>query len=482
MLLIGFFNTLDKIKYGMDNKKRPYYGFTPLYHKNEYRPKKIKITYSGKQKGKLLALIKIENIISTQFFPIGTIVNIVGKINNDNILKLLKLGSEHKYVANKITIKNLELPIYNNNFITIDPNNSIDIDDGFYLDFPYLDIIIACPSLFLSDDDIMSKFYQAVSSRYSDRVDHLWGNDITYKSSLLQNNSTILMVLKYNLETNKFKIGFYRGVNKNQLTYEQFDNLIKTKYYEWGQRLKKYFSFNNSKELVQEIMILANKTFTKFLENENAPILYRKFVLKHNYDDLELSNDIKQIFNQRKSESAIYTLDKSYHSHIGDNYSHFTSPLRRWVDCYHQMLIFNILNKTEININKINDKFISKINDKFISIKKFHREYNYLMDNKILLNTIRFNKIYNGYVYNLRNNYLEIWCPELKRFIKVEFIHSKLLFQKEIIEISKSWEIKDKISNKILNINIGQKINFSLQKTCNILPSKVIYGFLKNLN
>ena len=126
MFLIGFFNTLDSIKYGMDKKKRPYYGFTPLIGKFH----KVKITYSGKQKGKLLAQIKVKDTDSN--FPIGQIVNVVGKYSNENILNLLKLASEHKYnSALQKNIKNIILPKYDEEFVTIDPDNSTDIDDGF---------------------------------------------------------------------------------------------------------------------------------------------------------------------------------------------------------------------------------------------------------------------------------------------------------------------------------------------------------------
>lgn len=478
MFYIGYFNTLDKIKFGVDKKGRSYLGFTPI-NGTLKDPKKIKITYSGKQKGKLLAHVKIND---TTTFPVGTIINVIGSINKENIIKLLKVAAEHKYFDNTLFSRNLTFETYSKNFVSIDPENSTDIDDGFYVDFPYLDIIIAFPYYFLNDKDILIKFNDAVSSRYGIKVEHLWGEEILNNASLLQNNKTVLMVLHYNLETKQYHINFYNGENKNQMSYFQVDNLKNNIILKWIDILNKYFTFSNSKELVKEIMILANTKFADFLEKNNAPLLYRKFILNHNFDNLDLPINIKQIFNQRKSDSAEYTLEKNTHELMNLTYSHFTSPLRRWVDCYHQMLIFKIIKQNTSDFKDIRNYIknnILVINNKFNKIKKFHREYNYLIENEKL---ILKNKLYNGYVFNLCNNYLQVWCPEINRFIKIEFIHQKLLFQKTIIFNNKlnQWDIIDKINCSILTFKIGNNVSFEItSKTDAILPSKYIIGIFK---
>ncbi|ADO67421.1 putative exoribonuclease [Cafeteria roenbergensis virus] len=468
MLLIGFFNTYDSIKYGIDKKKRPYYGFTPLYGKFQ----KVKITYSGKQKGKLLCQIIVNDINNN--FPTGQIINLIGTYSTDNILNLLKLDSEQKYLPSEININNkIILDEYKNDFVTIDPENSSDIDDGFYLNYPQLDVIIACPFYFLNKTQIIEKYKQSVSTRYYSQTNHLWGNELNQKASLLQNNKTVLMVLHYCLINYTYQIKFYQGTNKHQLTYEQFDTC--TNYNKWKELLKKHFNFTNSKELVQEIMILTNKKFTDFLELHQAPILYRKFIINHNFDIYNLDKNIKDIFNQRKSDSAEYTLIKSSHELLKGCYSHFTSPLRRWVDCYHQMLLWQIIHNQSILENKLD---IILINHKFTKIKKFHREYQYLIQNQSLnINDL----LYNGFIFNIRKNYLDVWCPEINRFIKVEFIHQKLLFQLNIIQKEHSWEISNKIySDKNIIYSIGDKITFYLIKSGHILPSKYIMGKLDN--
>ena len=93
--LIGYFNTLDKVKYGSDKKKRPYFGFTPF----NSEIKKVKITYSGKFKGKLLAQIELLN---NDTFPIGRIHQVIGEYNEKNIVPLLLQYSEQKYKDNMV--------------------------------------------------------------------------------------------------------------------------------------------------------------------------------------------------------------------------------------------------------------------------------------------------------------------------------------------------------------------------------------------
>ena len=332
-----------------------------------------------------------------------------------------------------------------------------------------MDIIIACPYYFLDKEQVIRKYSDAVSSRYYSKVDHLWGEELNQKASLLKNNKTVLMVLHYHLEKEIFEIKFYHGENKHQLTYDIFDKL--DDYNEWKVLLKKHFNFTNSKELVQEIMILSNKKFTEYLEKNNAPILYRKFKVEHNFDSLKLDKSIIDIFNQRKSDSAEYTFDKSTHELLEGSYSHFTSPLRRWVDCYHQMLIWNISNNKPFEKMKID---VELINHKFSKIKKFHREFTFLENNKNLLIDEEIN--YQGYIFNLRNNFLEVWCPKIRRFIKVELIHSKLLFQLDIQQKENSWIVTNNVESYQNLYKIGDIINFYLIKSNHLLPSKYIIG------
>ena len=355
---------------------------------------------------------------------------------------------------------------YNKDFISIDPENSIDIDDGFYLDYPILDIIIACPTYYLDENDIIKKYNESVSSRYYSKTNHLWGEEINSKASLLKNSKTVLMIMSYNLVSKKYEISFKYGENKNQVSYEYADKYLIENF----SKLKLHFKFENSKELVQEIMILANKKYTEYMRENNLLVLYRDFSVNKDFEKLKVPKEIKNIFNQRKSDSAKYTMERREHELMEGEYSHFTSPLRRWVDCFHQLVILNnIMGKR--GDYKIDEK---KLNLKFDKIKKFHREYNYYCENR----KYDFTKKYKGYIFNVRLNLLDVYCPEISRFIKVEFINKKLLFQLQIHERDNKWCIYDKINDYGKIYELGEIIEFELKKTDILIPSKRIIGYL----
>ena len=484
MKLTGYFNTLDKVKYGVDKKRRPYYGFIPF--QSDY--KKIKITYSGKQKGKLLAQIELLNEDS---FPLGRIINIIGRYSYENIEKLLLIECDNKIKADIIEERGQELlEDYEKEFITIDPEGSTDLDDGFYFEYPYLDIIIASPIYFLSNRSVMEKYKKAVSSLYYYKTEHLWGEDINEKCSLLKNNKTVLLVQRYNLENKNVEIKFCVGKNFHQLSYKFVNKLIKrredknlekelVKYsflLEWIEELRKYFIFKNSKELVQEIMVLSNKLFTEYFEKNKIRMFYREFDFDENFEKIVLPKKVKKIFNQRNGESARYTLYKKEHKLMKGLYSHFTSPLRRWIDCYHQLELLNFMERgigiTE-ELCKIDEE---ELNNKFLKVNKFHREYNYYIENKSFEE-----KKYNGYIYYLKNNKFDVWCPEINRFVKVEIINSRLLFQLDItydVE-ENTWRINNNITKEEMFYKLGQEIEFNIKLMDNLIPSKQILGFLK---
>lgn len=473
MLLIGYFNTLDKVRYGVDFKKRPFYGFTPFY--GDY--KKVKITYSGKQKGKLLAQIEI---IKFDDFPTGRIINIIGNYHKDNILNLILKDSQHKFIEEEINETDILFEEYDKEFITIDPEGSEDLDDGFNLSYPILDIIIACPVYYLSEEKLLNKYKNAVSSRYYNKVDHLWGEKINSKASLLSNNKTVLQILSYNLESKEYKISFKYGINKNQLSYNLVDEIIKNKnekynfIIEWYNKLKKYFRFENSHELIQEIMILGNKKLTEYFEENNLPILYRNFKINHVYDNLDINQNIIQKFNQKKSDSAIYTLEKNNHELMGGIYTHFTSPLRRLVDTIHQLILFSYKNNNIELINKIKlflEENELKINDKFNSIKRFHKEYNLLIENSEL----NLDEIYDGIVFNIYKNKIDVYCEKLNRFIKMEFVNINLLFQYNINfdEDNNIWEIINKVEKSKSIYKLGQNVKFKIKNREILIPSRI---------
>ena len=70
----------------------------------------------------------------------------------------------------------------------------------------------------------MNKYLESVSSRYGKKVNHLWGDLVTNKCSLLENNCIECLVVRYNLET-KEKIEIS---NKSHPFFTGKQNLVDT--------------------------------------------------------------------------------------------------------------------------------------------------------------------------------------------------------------------------------------------------------------
>lgn len=463
MLIVGYFNTFDKVKYGIYETKKfrkPIYAFTPFYFTkiNNIIIKKIKLPYLGKMKGKLIAQVEL---LEENDFPLARIHTLIGSYSKDNIYNLLLANSEHKYKDLKLNKKDIILKDYSSDFITIDPKGSVDLDDGFNINFPYLDIIIAAPIFYVDEKDIMNKYLEGVSSRYGKKVNHLWGDLVTNKCSLLENNSIECLVVRYNLETKEFDVKFEKGKSRKQYSYDEYnkENLC-------NNVLKKYFDYDDSCEMVSEIMVLCNRLLTRYCEENNLGMIYREF------DYVENDLDVPKVFNYVRGEGAKYTKEKSEHKILGGRYGHFTSPLRRWVDMYNQMLIYNFVKR---DVKKYDIDF-GVLNYKFEKIKKFHSEYemlNYNIDGE---------KMCEGVIYEVRDSgKLIVYLLDEKRFVKVNIFHPKLRYQKIVDFDSENriWKIVDKISCEKMEFKYGEKINLMLKENSSyLLPSQKINGII----
>lgn len=457
----GYFNTFDKVKYGFDNKKRPIYLFN-IFNSAQ----KVKLPYSGKMKGKLIAQIEL---LDNSKFPLGRIHVLIGEYNKVNVIDVLLTDSEQKYKNIIPKNKSNKLEIYDKKFISIDPLNSVDIDDGFYFDYPYLDIIIASPVFYIDEKIILNKYLESVSSRYYNKTNHLWGDLITEKCSLLEGNEIELLLIKYNLEDETFEIDFKLGKNNKQFSYEEYD--VCKDYMSWNKKLKEYFNFDNSKEMISEIMILANKLLTKYFEDNNLQVIYREFI-KYN-SDVKLPDNIKTIFEYMKSDSAKYTEEICEHGTIKDRYTHFTSPLRRWIDSFHQLILYNYIVKKENIKYDINLEYI---NYKFSKIKRFHNEYKYLKMNNDFSRLS--SDIFTGYIFDINDKLImKVYVPEINRFVNTTNIHEKLVFQKSITFSDNKWIIKDRIINEKITLNYGQKITLKIKQNDSIFPSNKLIGY-----
>ncbi len=151
--------------------------------------------------------------------------------------------------------------------------------------------------------------------------------------------------------------------------------------------------------LIEEFMLLANETVAKFLSNRKVPLLYRV----HEFpDDEKLSEigkflyhvginhsikspkDIQQILDKVKNQpyeklinylflramkQAKYSSENIGHFALAkDNYTHFTSPIRRYPDLVNHRILRRTIN------NKITPQYLDKLHKKLPELASYTSE------------------------------------------------------------------------------------------------------------
>ena len=161
----------------------------------------------------------------------------------------------------------------------------------------------------------------------------------------------------------------------------------------------------------------------------------------------ELKFEINDILELLESNSAVYTnSDFTNYYHHGLNikyYTHFTSPIRRYVDIYIHKLLDSIINK---NSGTFIQPDCDKINEFNKNIKKIERDFN-----KIRLANDFNNKELDAYILQIDNNRITIYIPENKIIHQMKLIDHRL---KELVDINyDGTKIRNKVSNYSVTLN-----------------------------
>jgi len=446
-MYIGYISTSDQVIYGKTKKGNNIYKAF-IFNNNSY----CLVSYNGKLKGKLLIIININDILNN--LPKGNIIDVIGEMNINNLYITLQYIYDifRKNISYKPIINNNELHLnrilITDTIFSIDPINSLDIDDAVsynhYDDYDIVNIYIAQPIYYLNEDILMNRAKSAFSTLYYGqdyihKINNLWGDEITYLSSLLINEKRPAYCISFKFINNDIIITSYPCfiINTIQTNYNECLNYkIINDFYNFT---KKISHINDTHELISYWMILTNNYIGN---NYNIPHRVIKYNKISEFDNID--NDIKDIFINYLSEKAKYSLDDNYHCKLDKyNYTHFTSPIRRIIDTIiHWCITYNVnfidlLNKYNISLDDIN------ILDK--NTKKFHNDVKLLEK----INNLNNENEFEGWVYSNNKNIWNIYFKELG-FQKVKIWHNKL------------DNIIDK--TKFNNIKIGDKLLFKIYK------------------
>ncbi len=492
--IVGILDLESKIRFSTSKNKslflfkptnKDYPNFYVSYNDNK----------NSNKNSKIYVVIEFKEWNITNKFPIGNLVEVIGKIDNlENIYEHLRYFYDIKNNNMKIdnikkndTIKLIE-SIQNINhdyeIFSIDPLGSKDIDDAFH--FKKIDdenkiyelgIHIASPFKFFEYD--LLNILDRVSTVYSPikKYNMLPNNYADDMLSLLENSnrfalSLILKVCNNNIIHYEIKETIVKNINNYD--YDNFDKI-----YIKDSILKEFFDFSksffhnkiidDSHKLVEYWMIYANKFVAKYLIDLN---LSNIILRSHNSHTNILNNSIKEIDEKlfdylkiRNEESACYKIydpskvsEEQTHSKLdNDYYTHFTSPIRRAVDLFIHGLI---LKKTDLLNKELLENILVKINTFTKNCHRFDRvtrRLKFLYDIKEAESNIETF----GYIIKIDKNRLNVYIPEYNLEEKITIIPYK--FQSiAVVEYDENSIVYNIDQENKKKYNIYQKLHLKL--------------------
>lgn len=493
--IIGQLHLSSKIIYSCTNKKYIKKDFTPLFN---IFPKILVRTTKNKLQSDLMVVIHIESYDSDTGCYVGVVDEYLGeidKIPNNEFIKYLSTSHWTKKVdkiPNEIVDLTPNRIIVDDPIYSVDPIGCIDIDDAIGIKMCdsniCVQIHIADVSSYIEENSLLDielgKRCQSVYSSFGPThmiPQDLSINHISLKSSNCIHNLRaftveILFDPEYNiLETKFFKSSIKKIIN---LSYEEAQQMVQSKsnndvsiMYDIGQQiLSKHYasSFDlayvyDTHIMVEVYMLLVNNMVAKKLaEYDEVNALVRAHNSKINRNTI-ISDELVKLNTISRLEKAYYKIGAINSEHVGLDikfYTHFSSPMRRYADiCVHRQL-YKCLNN--IPLDRLPSEQIFRMN-------YYNKLYKDIQNYENMLNCI--DKIQNdnrkleAYVYDLEYTYvpiIRIHIPSLNLNQNVKLCESKILGCYEIHKKDHMIWMKNKLSNKIFQIQTFDKIRINI--------------------
>lgn len=498
-LLVGYFSTSQQVKFGKTKSGNTIYQVTTFDPSLPY----FLVPYGGKLTGKIIVVFKFKDWASS--LPLGEIVNVIGLYDDSNLITSLQyINSVYRKNIFKSPQPNLnpvevdiKRPTVTSTIFSIDPPDCLDVDDAMSVDETsdtwIVGIYIAQPICWLSESELVNRAKDSFSTLYNQNFapnNNLWGDKITEFASLTQNMEKPAYQIKFTinkktLETIDTAHGPVRITNSIKTDY---DNCLKFPIIEKLFDLTTILSPNtiDTHQLVSFWMIKANNFLGSCEEIKKLNIPYRVMSSENKsiqanqsshetcYDNIEPK--IKNIFLNRLNESATYQIDNLINFHGGlemFDYIHFTSPIRRIVDCLiHWCITYKVnfkdlLEKYNLTIDQINqiDSNTKKYHHNIDLLEKINSWVWFETDPDLGANGKSETLLdVDGWIYSksTTENKWTVWFDYIG-FQKVKMWDNKFNYLKD-----------DKFMETINQIKIGDKMMFKIYKKKGFLPKEKI--------
>jgi len=283
------------------------------------------------------------------------------------------------------------------------------------------------------------------------------------------NNFNVLNV-QFKKTTIKVKKNLSYEIAQNMINSNSCDQLVNL--YEFGKKLfVKTNKLYDTHEMVEVYMILANKLVAEHLSDfckDNVILRTQKtnVVQDIKQDDNLLYDKYLNTLNER----AIYTVgitDNTYHTSLGlKYYTHFTSPIRRYIDIMVHRALYKSINgdiqQTPQNITIETINTYQKIYKKI----QLHTKLLQKLEEIDIISEFDVNII----SLNSGKNIIRVYIPKIDLELEIKVFNDKF---KQILENISDDEneltiINTQTENK-LTLKLFQQIKIQIVQTCNFL-------------
>ncbi len=370
---------------------------------------------------------------------------ILTKLNWKNCLKKDFISDLDDIISIDLTPERTNLESFTS--YTIDPEGSLDRDDAIGIDIlnKRIFIHIADPSSYVSKDSFFDKeLSNRVQSIYLDKVFHMFPEPFSTKIISLtegNKNRAFTLELSYNDSYEIVSHRFYKSyIQVKNLTYEEAERIILDKsnqdlveLYKFGLNHSKIDSkLYDSHKMVEIYMILCNKFASLEMKDVISIVRY------NNTPKIDLTNVDKSIDSNlidmyviSNNEAASYEINTEYTGHTLlnlDYYTHFSSPLRRYIDLVLHRILYQKISSNENTPNGVNLYTESELKDICKNVNNITKNYkmaynidklNKIMKDKTTLE-IECNLVYIG------ENIIKLYYKENNLLLFVNLIHSKI--------------------------------------------------------
>ena len=443
----------------------------------------------------------LSDIFCTVCINTKTVLEYYENLSSDNIpLILTKLEWKNclkkENINNIISIDltpnrvNLQMISY-----TIDPDGSLDRDDAIGIDIinKKIYINIADPSSYISKDSAFDKeLKNRVQSIYLDKVYHMFPEPLsTNIISLTEGNISRAFTLElsydesYEILSHKFYKSFVQVKN---LTYEQAEDIIQNKLnkdilelYNFGLKQNKSYESYDSHKMVEIFMILCNKFSAIEMKDCKSIIRYNN---TSNTSKLDLTNISKSIdskllemYQISNNEAASYEINTELtgHSLLNlEHYTHFSSPLRRYVDLVLHRILYAKITKDEDKIEEIYSE--EEIKNICLHVNNINKNYKFAYNidklNKLLKDKTILELDCDLVYFN--NNLIKLYYKDKEDLLLfVNLIHSKIkdnfIINQENFETD--FIITSSMDTEVIKLKLFQKVKIKIFKLKNSIKT-----------